>query len=217
MPAHYKAFLVVMVLTALAFWLARSAFTKFMADEDFVRRRNLWLGLTFCAFLIPSFWLYMGVAAVLIWRAGRRDPNPAALYLFLLLVVPPFGQSISGFGVVNRLFDLDHFRLLVLVLIVPAAFRIRAMARETVDPPALRNWVATDAFLLTYFALQVLLVAPYVSLTGGMRTAFVLALDLLLPYYVLSRSCKSKQMIVEAIAALALSAVVLAPLAMIFN
>jgi hypothetical protein len=213
MPTHYKAFLVVMVLTVLAFWLARPAFTKFMSNEDFIRRRNLWLILTTCAFLIPSFWLYLGVAGVLIWRAARRDPNPAALYLFLLLLVPPFQAHISGFGVVNRLFNLDHFRLLTLVLIVPTAFRVREMAKEPIGPPLRRGWVAPDAFLLSYVALQVLLVAPYVSVTGSMRSAFLLTLDLLLPYFVLSRFFKSKQMIIEAIAALALAAVVLAPLA----
>jgi hypothetical protein len=214
MSSHYKAFLVVLVLTVLAFWLARPAFTKLMSDEDFVRRRNLWLTLTACAFLIPNFWLYLGVAGVLIWRAGRRDPNPAALYLFLLLVVPPFHASIPGFGVVNRLFFIDHFRLLVLVLIMPAVFRIREMAREPIGPPVRRGWVAPDVFLLSYVALQVLLVSPYVSVTASMRSAFLLTLDLLLPYYVLSRCIKDKQMIVEAVGALALAAVVLAPLAL---
>ena len=55
---------------------------------------------------------------------------------------------------------------------------------------------------------------PYVSATGSTRTVFLLVIDLLLPYYVLSRSCTNKQSIVEAISALALAAMVLAPLAM---
>ena len=97
-----------MIVTTLAFWLARPVFANFMTEQDFVRRRNLWLSLTVCAFLIPSFWLYMGVAAVLIWRAGKVDPNPSALYLFLLLVVPPFSVAIPGFGLVNLLFSLDR-------------------------------------------------------------------------------------------------------------
>ena len=46
MSSHYKAFLVVMIITALAFWLARPVFTRFMSDDVFVRRRNLWLILT---------------------------------------------------------------------------------------------------------------------------------------------------------------------------
>ena len=214
MSSHYKAFLVVMVLTLLAFWLARPAFTKFMADEDFVRRRNLWLSLTAAAFLLPSFWLYMGVAAVLIWRAGKRDPNPAALYLFLLLVVPPFSQPIPGFGLVNYLFPLDHFRVLGLALIVPAAIRMRRAASGPFNQPAATTWLAPDLLLIIYGVTQTVLYVPYSPLTGSLRSLFLLAVDVLLPYYVLSRSCTSKSTIVEAIAALALSAVVLAPLAL---
>ena len=213
MSPHYKAFLIVMVVSALAFWLARPAFSKFMSDETFVRRRNLWLSLTSCAFLIPSFWLYMGVAAVLIWRAGRRDPNPAALYLFLLLVVPPFQQAIPGFGLVTYLFQLDHFRLLTLVLILPAALRIRRAVKRAVNPSVRGAWLAPDVFFLMYGLLPIILSARYVTLTDSMRSAFLLGVDLLLPYYVLSRSCTSKQMIIDAIAAFALSAVILAPLA----
>ena len=213
MSSHFKAFLVVMVLTVLSFWIARSTFTKFMSDESFVRRRNLWLSLTACAFLLPSFWLFMGAAAVLIWRAGRREPNPAAMYLFLLLVMPPFQQLIPGFGLVNQLFPLDHFRLIGLVLIVPAAIRMRRAARAAFDRPVRSNWLAPDVLLTIYGLLPIALFAPYTPLTGSIRSLFLLGLDLLLPYYVLSRSCTSKAMIVEAIAALALSAVVLVPMA----
>lgn len=213
MHSHYKAFLVVMILTVLAFWLARSTFTKFMSDVDYVRRRNLWLSLTTCAFLIPSFWLYMGVSAVLIWRVGRRDPNPAALYLFLLLVVPPFQELIPGFGLVNQLFPLNHFRLLGLVLIVPAAIMIRREAAGLVNRAARSAWAAPDILLVMYGVLTVLLYAPHVSATSSMRSTLLLVVDLLLPYYVLSRSCTSKPKIVEAFAAFALAAMVLAPIA----
>jgi hypothetical protein len=215
MSSHYKAFFVVMILTVLAFWLARPVFIKFMSDDVYVRRRNLWLSLTFCAFLIPSFWLYMGVAGVLVWRAAKRDPNPAALYLFLLLVVPPFSQPISGFGLVNNLFPLDHFRLLGLALIVPAAIRMRRASMGRFNPQgAATGWLASDVFLIIYGILPTVLYFPYVSATGSLRSLFILGVDGLLTYYVLSRSCTSKPMIVEAVAAFVLSAVVLAPLAL---
>ena len=214
MPTHYKAFLVVLSLTLVAFWLARPAFTKFMADQDYVRRRNLWIGLTTAAFLLPSFWLYMGVAAILVWRAGKHDPNPAALYLFLLLVVPPFSQPVPGFGLVNFLFPLDHFRLLGLALILPTAIRMRRAADSASSQAAPKAWLFSDVLLIIYGTAQIVLYAPYTPATGSVRGLFMLALDVLLPFYVLSRSCTTKQKIVEAIAAFALSAVVLAPMAL---
>lgn len=214
MPAHYKAFLVVMIVTVIAFWLARPAFTNFMTDDAFKRRRNLWLTITACAFLIPNFWLYMAAAAGLIWRAAKREPNPAALYLFLLFVVPPFQQAIPGFGLVNQLFPLDHFRLLGFFLIVPAVLSMRRAAKESFNPPVRSTWLAPDLLLVIYGSLPIILYAPYVPLTGTMRSTLLLGVDLLLPYYLLSRSCRTKAMVVEAIAAFALAAVVLTPLAL---
>ena len=213
MSSHYKAFLVVMILTTLAFWLARPAFNKFMADEDFVRRRNLWLSLTLFAFLIPSFWLYMGVAALLIGRTARRDPNPAALYLFLLLAIPPFSSPIPGFGVVNTIFPLNHFRLLAIVLLLPAAWKVRRVVTEPLNDAARPARHGADALLVIYCGLQVVILAPHASVTESMRNTVLLGMELLLPYYVISRSCDSKTRIVEALAAFALSAVVLAPIA----
>ena len=215
MSSHYKSFLLVIVVTALAFWLARPAFARFMSDEAFVRRRNLWLSLTLSAFLIPSFWLYMGVAAVLIWRAARRDPNPAALYLFLLLVVPPFQAAIPGFGLGTFLFQMDHFRLLTLALVLPAALRMSRAMKKAGNASVRRSWLAPDVFIVIYGLLPVILSMRYTSVSDSMRSVLLLGIDLLLPYYVLSRSCTSKPMLVEAIAAFALSAVILAPLALI--
>jgi hypothetical protein len=213
MPTHYKAFLVVISLAAIVFWLARPAFTKFMSDEDYVRRRNLWLCLTVSAFLTPSFWIHMGIAALLIYRAAKKDSNPPALFFLLLLVVPPLEQQIPGFGLVNYLFPLHHIRLLILIIIIPEALRIRARHLNKGAEIDKNKWLAPDILLVIYGSLQVFLYVPYTSITDSVRGSFIISLDLLVPYYVLSRSCVSKQRVVEVMAAFALSAAVLAPVA----
>jgi hypothetical protein len=212
MSSHYKAFAIVLLVSLFSFWLVRSTFTKFMSDTTFVRRRNLWLLVTTSAFLIPNFWGYMAVAGTLIAYEGRRDPNPAALYLFLLLAIPPFEQTIPGFGLVNKLFALDHFRLLSLVLVIPAVFKLRNTTQARQKHQA-SGWLLPDIFLVIYGVLQVALYAPYISITDSLRGAFMLVLDVLLPYYLLSRSCTQKFQLVDALATLALAAMVLAPLA----
>ncbi len=202
-----------MLIAAVLFWIARPIFTKFMADEDYVRRRNLWLCLTTSAFLVPNFWIHMGIAAILIYRVAKKDTNPSALFLFLLLVVPPLEQAIPGFGVVNYLFPLHHIRLLVLVIIIPELLKLRSGSAIAGTSETQKGWLAPDVFLVTYGLLQVFLYAPYSPVTDTVRTLFMLFLDLLLPYYVLSRSCNSKARIVEAIAAFALSAAIFGPIA----
>jgi hypothetical protein len=199
-----------MVVSAAVFWLARPVFTRFIADDDYVRRRNLWLALTASAFLIPNFWAYMAVAAVLIALVARKDSNPAALYLFLFLVVPPFEQAVTGFGIVNFLFPLDHFGLLSLALIVPAAVRLRRQALQAMQP---RTWLAADVLLVSYALLQVAVMSPNVPFTGTIRGVFMAVLVTLLPYYVISRTCTTRRHFVDAVASFVLPAIVLAPLA----
>ena len=213
MSSHYKAFLVVFTLAVIVFWLARPVFTKFMADEDYVRRRNLWLCLTASAFLIPSFWVHMAIAAILIYRSSKKERNPAALYSFLLLTIPPLEQPIPGFGLANYIFPLHHIRLLCIVLLIPAALKILNENITKSSSPKRMSWLGPDVFLVMYGFLQVFLYVPYSSTTDTARSLLLMALDLLLPYFVLSRSCISKDKIVETISTFCLSAVVLAPVA----
>ena len=201
MSSHYKAFLIVITLAVIAFWFARPVFIKFMADEDFVRRRNLWLGLTASAFLVPNFWVHMIIAAILVYRTARKDSNPVALYLLLLLAIPPLEQPIPGLGLVNYIFNLSHIRLLCLVILIPAAVQIYSRSMEPMAHPQKTAWLASDIFLIAYGCFQVFLYVPYSSTTDTLRSLLLMVLDLLLPYFVLSRFCVTKERIIEAIAA----------------
>jgi len=220
MPFHFKALILVMVITAIMFALAKPLFTQFMAVEDYARRRNLWIGLTLAAFLIPNFWLYMLVAAVAIGFTAARDRNPAALYAFLLLVIPPIKEQLPTLGVVKEIFALDHLRLLSLFLLLPAALKL-ASHTDSIGPGAWpdgsrkRGIQVTDVLVLLYFIVQLVLMFPYESFTASVRRMVLMSLDMLLPYYVISRSCRSRAMITEVLASFALAMAVLAPLAVV--
>ena len=104
MSAHYKAFIVVIGITLMVFLLAKPFIVEFMAEADFKRRRNVWLFLVTAAFLVPNYWLYVLLAAVVLGVAAKRDPNPAAFYLFLILAVPPYESDIPTLGLINQVF-----------------------------------------------------------------------------------------------------------------
>jgi len=90
MSEHLRAFVVVAILSALSFLVMRRPVVAMgMADEDFRRRRNLWLAVTALAFLSTNFWIFMLIAASLLLLFARKDRNPFALYLFLLCAIPP--------------------------------------------------------------------------------------------------------------------------------
>lgn len=219
MPFHYKAMLLVIVITTVMFALARPLFTQFMSPRDFAVRRNAWMALTLAAFAIPNFWLFMLVALVVIVFAGSKDSNPAALYLLLLLALPPLRENIPGVAGIKQVFPLDHLRLLSLAVLLPAAIRRMGRNDDSVpvwpDGERRAGMHAPDVLVLVYAAVQVLLMLPYESATASVRRLVLLALDMLLPYFVVSRSCRSRAALVDAMSAFVLTLTVLAPLAVL--
>lgn len=220
MPQLYKALIAVMVVTTLMFLLARPLLRRFMTDADFTVRRNVWLGLTLAAFLIPNYWAYVLVASVVLAYGVKRDTNPAALYMFLLLAMVPIGKDLPTFGVVNQIFMLDHLRLLSLVVLIPVALRL-ARSSDSSDAhgqpagAADRGRRQADMLILLYAALQIVLLMSHESITATLRRVVLIGIDVWLPYYVLSRSCRTRESMVEVMAAFALAMFVLAPLAVL--
>ena len=119
-----KRLIVVLMIALIVFRLAKPIALRFMSDEDYARRRMVWIGLTVVGFLSPSFWLYALIAAPMLYRSGRKDSNPIALYLLMLHVIPPVGFIIPILGN-NGLFALDNYRLLAFCVLLPAAQRYR--------------------------------------------------------------------------------------------
>ena len=135
MPNNLKALTVVLFLAAVTFHLARPIALTFSSSGDFARRRNLWFVLTAVGFLSPSFWIFVLVAVPLLIWAALRDKNVVALDSFLLHVRPPLGVDIPVIGI-NKLFTLDLYRLLSLVILVPIAVTLRR-SRSLASPAAI--------------------------------------------------------------------------------
>jgi hypothetical protein len=217
MPFYFKTFLVVTLIALVVFAIGKPLFTRFMAEEDFARRRNLWLFLSTAAFLAPNMWLYVLLAGPAIVFAGRRDSNPVAMYLFILLAVPAVEVQIPTFGVINKLFGMHYPRLLSLALLVPLAMRLRSerapLGEHGHGSGASNPTKAPDMLLLAFLALQLLLLLPNDSPTSFVRRVFLLLIDIVLPYFVVSRALRSRAMIAEAMAAFVMAMAVLVPLA----
>lgn len=203
MDSHYKSLLIVMLLTVVTLLVLRPVFAPLMLNEgDYPRRRNLWLAITATAFLAPSFWVYAPIAIALIFYTAKRDSNPAALFPLLLIAVPPLEASIP------LLFGVHHQRLLILILLMPMAWRL---LRDPQVPGLLR--LPTDKILLAYLALQVALYWPYMSLTPALRFTVLLIVNTWLPYFVMSRVFMTRAQVRDAMACFVLSVMVLVPLA----
>ena len=208
MPEHLRAFVVIAVLSVMSFLvLHRPVVAMGMAEEDFRRRRNLWLAVTALAFLSSSFWIFVLVSGSLLLFA-RRERNPFALYLFLLFAVPPFAAALPGLGIVNKLFELSFPRLLALLVLLPYALRRR-------DPgtPGFGK-AGADWLVLAYLVLQLVLQYRADSFTNTLRSGFNSYLDIFLPYYVASRSLRNGRDVRDVLLSLVVSVLVLVPIAL---
>jgi len=212
----FKAFIVVITLAALVFIVAKPVFLRFMSPQDFALRRNLWLALTTAAFLLPDFWLFLLVATVLILYTAKRDSNPVALYMLLLITLPPLSKQVPTFGVINQLFQMNHLRFLSLVLLLPLALgyfrREPSAAGFTLIRERNSKLLLPDIFILLYVLMQFVTALPYESFTASGKRIIVVGVDTLLPYYVLSRACRTREQFREVMAAFVLAALVLVPL-----
>jgi len=204
-----KALVVVLGIACVAFWVVkRIVVGRFMTEELFVRRRNVWLIITLAAFLTPNFWVYVMVATpTMIWL-GRKDPNPLAVYLLLLFVIPPWGFEIPAVGI-NKLFDLNQARLLALAVLIPAASRAAAAAKANGNDYKL---TAADYLLIAFGLLQLALFVPYESPTNTVRRGFLFVLDIpAAPPRTASR-CRDRAQLVDAMATFFVACALLAPI-----
>ena len=209
MPEYLRALLVILVLSLPVFWLGRAAICELaIRESDFKLRRNLWLTITVVAFLCHNFWVYAGVTAMALAIAGAKDSSRFGVYLFVLFVIPPFSAQIPGFGGINYLIDVNHARLLSLVILLPAYFTLRGDA-ETVSFG--RTWA--DRWLLGYVLLQLGLQGSVDTVTNTLRSALGAFLDVFLPYYVASRSLRSLEDCRDALGSFVFAALLMAPVA----
>lgn len=209
--AKITTLILILVVAIAVFIAAKPICLRWMAEADFVRRRNVWLALTVTAFISPSFWLYVVVGGSLVFWAARKDNNPVALYVLIFLVIPPtISMEIPVIGI-NALFRFDNLRLLAFTILIPAAWRLM---RTPANIEA-RRLTLMDVLILAYAGLVVGLMVPYESVTHNMRRGFLFVIDYLILYYVVSRSCTSRPAIAEAMASFCLACAIFSPLALI--
>lgn len=204
MPEHIRALLVVLFLGSVVWVAARPAMVQVISPQTFASWRKLWYLTTLAWFLAGSFWIYVAILTVVLLFAGRREAHVFGLYLVLLVAAPPATAPIPGFGIVDFIFMLDHYRLLALALLLPCAWRLvqRGSTVRLLKSPV-------DWLVLGYIGLNTLLAFRQGNFTSDARTALMLWIDFFLPYYVASRSIQDKEGLRHALAGLALAGLLL--------
>lgn len=205
MPEYIRSLIVILVLAAIVFAFAHRPAVSISGAADFTRRRNLWFGLTLAAFLGHGYWIYMGIAILLLSFANRREHNPTALFFFVLFVVPELPVPIPGLGLINYVFELPHSRLLSLFILLPVSLLLMRRSDTTSFG---RTW--PDKAMAGYLLLLAVLSFRGDSFTNSLRQIFYLFTDIYLPYYVFSRSLTNLQAFRDTSISLVLAIMVLA-------
>ena len=209
MPTHLKALVVVLMVALPALWaLQRVAVPTLMPKSDFVLNRNLWIGITLAGFLSHNVWIfYLLTGVALVWATWRSEQR-LATYLFVLFAMPGFAAQTPGFGVLQHVLTLTYPRILSLCVLLPAFLAIAAQRNRPRFGTAL-----ADKLLIGHLALQIIFNVLLNSFTGTMRETVYLFIDIFLPYYVASRGIRTMNGWRQAVSALAIGLLVMAPLA----
>lgn len=209
MPEHIRALVVILVIATGIFHVGKPLAIQVVTAETFLRWRNTWFGLTLALFLSHSFWVYVLLLVVWVRYVANREKHVVGLFLVLLFVAPPAAMNIPGLGVVNQLFPINHYNLLVMLLFVPLAWRL---SRHHGSMKLGKSPI--DKMVLGYLVVICSLAFRDTSITGGMRLVFMHFINILIPYYVASRGLRRMEDFRYAFLGLALGAAVLSALAL---
>lgn len=183
MPNYLKALILVLIATSVVLYFVRDPVISHYSKKEYREYRNMWWFITACLFISPDIWiLYAIVFVALLTRRYAADIDRVSAYLFLLFTAPSIEASIPGIGGINRFFDLDLQRILVLVVLLPI-FKKSLKGGFSVVP--------SDKFVVLYLGMIAILLFRQDSVTHSIRQAVVLGIDFFIPYFVVSRTISS--------------------------
>lgn len=189
---NLKALVVVLFISITVFVLAKPLCLRFVDESAYVRRRNIWLGLTVVAFASPNMWLYALVAMPVMYWGAKKDSNPLAFYILLIIVIPPVAVQIPTV-LIGQLLELDQARMMAFVILIPL------MARRTAGQSSIssRRLTLIDWSILSFGVLDLVLTMQYEAPTNTARRALVYFLDTFILVYAFSRLEPSKKVLNE--------------------
>lgn len=202
MPEIIRSLLIVLFIALFAFGFARAPLTDLMQSrQDFDLRRKAWFGITLALFLSNNFWIFASITAIILLIGGRKDSNAIAFAVALLFAAPLVEDQVSGLGLINYLVELNYFRFISICVFLPLALRLRkekgAIGFGSTTP---------EKFLIVYFLLGLTRQILVDTSTNTLRSALYLVIDVVLPYYVASRSLKNVAAVRDAMASFVFAA-----------
>ena len=182
----------VLVIAGLAWVVLRGAFSTLLTRSEYQRAFALLIVATIVVFLGHSTMIYalaIGLVAFVaqsVLGGGLR--GKLAAFMLLIMVLPPLTWQAGGLGDINYLLAITGPRILAIVLLIGPALKL--LGDRTYKRESWVTWV--DIALVAYQALKIILMVPHSTMTGLLRLVVESFLDVLLPYYVVSRGIRTE-------------------------
>ena len=181
----------VLCISLVASYAFRRAFDGILSLLEYKRAWSILVFATVAAYLckFPVAFM-MAIACIAIYGANamsRGVVGKIAVFLLLIIALPPIRLNIGGFGGINYLISLTHVRILSVVLLLPAAVELAGVKRAQ----AANRFLPVDVLVVGYQLLRVGLQFPGSTLTTDARMLVEAGLDVFLPYFVVTRGLRS--------------------------
>lgn len=214
---NIKSLIVILVLASGVFVVFSRIFIgRYMSAPDYWLRILGWLTVTATAFLTGSFWIFSLLLLLVVTVLRIRDKRPLALYVLLVFCIPPFSAPLPAFGGIGYLLDFNYLRVLNIILLLPICIQLAKDARQSTG--IANQWTKiVDLWVIGYIALRLTLMLTAFSVTVVLREATSMFIDIMMPYYAMTRGIRSRQDLREIMAALVLGWLAVAPAALFEN
>jgi O-antigen ligase len=203
MPEYVRALIYVLVVAVPAFVIAKNIAVPLIEETEFRQWRNCWVAITCAAFLSSSFLTFAAMTLLVSVYIHRSAKNPIYFYIILMFAAPCVPVSFGIPSIFNKIIELNPPRLLSLFILCPIAIALWAKPKN-------RQLNFFDLCVGSFWALIAGLSLRYGDINSVLRAILQYFIDILIPYFVFSRSLQSARQVKQAILAFAVAAIPLA-------
>jgi hypothetical protein len=185
-----KLFFPILLLWALSLWTMKIVFRDLLNAAELRTAMIVTLIYTAVSFLSfrPQLFLLACFGAVLVGQHLLGGDIRAKLAAFWMAVIlfPPLSVAVTGMAGLNYLINLDHLRVAEIALLLPAATQIIFSKRE-----GRKSIWWLDVAVVSYPLLCISVQFQHVTFTTSIRSLVEMCLDIVLPYYVVTRGLRN--------------------------
>ena len=190
-----KIFAALLLILALLRLVAGPGLRQVMSPQDWQGAWPVVIGtlvVSCFSWRVPFFFVALSLWAILAPRfLGKSGEGRLPAYVLLACICPQFSMELVDVGPLRDVLRLDAFRIVEIFILVPAAIGLLARRERPSAPPWLLASDLATCIYTVYFALQLF---GHLSGSALARESLQIALDTVLPYYVLSRGCVQPEM-----------------------